>query len=135
MFSCFGQCFRGDIQHFGMPVQEVFVNFTDLFLIKGGVKEMRHTVLAAVASDEVNLVFHQGDQGTDDDRHAFADDGGQLVAKAFAAAGRHDDESIFTGQYGFDDRILALFETVEAKLFLQMVRVMLDLLVRGLQFS
>ena len=61
-----------------------FVNCADLLFIQGGVEEVGDAVLAAVASGRGSTWFlHQGDQGADDDRDPFTDDGGQLVAKAF----------------------------------------------------
>ena len=48
------------------------------------------------AADQVDLVFHESNQRRYDDGNAFADHGGQLVAKAFAPARWHDHERIFS---------------------------------------
>src|SRR5260221_13602964 len=89
-----GQRLGRYIEHFGMPVQQVFMHFPDLFFAKRGVEEVGDTVLAAVTTDEVDLVLHQSDQRTNDNSHTFADNGGQLIAKTFATTCRHDDESV-----------------------------------------
>ena len=80
-----------------MAAQEVFMHFADLFLVKGRIQEMGDAVFAAIAAHQVDLVLHERDQRADYNGYALADDGGKLVAKAFAAACRHDDEGILTG--------------------------------------
>ena len=51
----------------------------------------------------VDLVLHQGDQRRDDQRHALAAYGRQLVAEALAAAGGHDAQAIVTLEDRRDD--------------------------------
>ena len=47
-----------------------------------------------------HLVFHQGNEGTDDERRPPARDGRQLVAQRFARPGGHDQQHVAA----FDDR-------------------------------
>ena len=51
----------------------------------------------------VHLVFHQGDEGRDDDGEPVASEGGQLEAERFSAAGREEGEHIFADEIGLDD--------------------------------
>ena len=80
---------------------------------------MGHIVLGAIASDQVNLVFHEGDEGGNDDGATFADDGGQLVAKAFAPTCGHDHKGIITGQQVFNNGSLVAFKLGKSEMFLQ----------------
>ena len=41
--------------------------FPDLFFVERGIEKMGHIILAAVTANEINLVFHQGDQWAYDD--------------------------------------------------------------------
>jgi hypothetical protein len=102
-----------------MTTEQIRVNGFNLFFIQGGIQEMRHIVLVAITPYQVNLVFHEGDQGTDDNGHAFAHHSGQLVTKGFASARGHDHKSIFATEHCFNDRTLVLFKAVKAKIFLQ----------------
>jgi hypothetical protein len=51
----------------------------------------------------VDLVLHQRDQRRDDDGAAGAEQGGNLVAEALAAAGRHQDQGIAAAGDMVDD--------------------------------
>ncbi len=53
-----------------------------------------------------HLVVHQRDQRRDDDGGAGAAQGGQLVADALAAAGRHQHQRVAAAQDVIDDRLL-----------------------------
>ena len=80
---------------------------------------MRNPFIRAEVADGVDLVFHQGDEGGDDDGGAVFDQGRQLVAHRLAAASRHDDKSIFTVEDILYDRFLISLKTVEPENFLQ----------------
>ena len=54
----------------------------------------------------IDLVLHQGDQRRDHQRQAIEHQGGQLVAKALAAAGGHHAQTVLAGQNGRDDLFL-----------------------------
>ena len=77
---------------------------------------MRHIILAAVAAHQVNLVFHQGNQRTNDNGYTFTDHSGQLITKTFASASRHNHKCILTARTDFDDCFLVVFESIEAKM-------------------
>jgi len=56
----------------------------------------------------VDLVFHEREQGRDDDGEAaFEEERGHLVADALAAAGWHDGEGVAAFEDGGDDLGLA----------------------------
>jgi hypothetical protein len=61
----------------------------------------------AVALQAFDLVLHQGDQGRDDDHQTRAQQGGELEAEGFAAAGWHDHEEVLARDRRFDDFSLA----------------------------
>lgn len=115
----FGQRFRRHIQHFSRAAGEVGLNFFDLFFAERGIQEVGNGICIAVAADQVDLVFHQGDQGGNDDGHPFADESRELVAEAFATAGGHDHKSVMSGQERFNGFFLLAFELVESKMGLQ----------------
>jgi len=67
-----------------------------------------------------DLVLHKGDErGDDDGGAAFLEDGGELVAEGFAAAGGHDDADVAAGGEGADDLFLARAEGVVAPVALE----------------
>jgi len=76
-------------------------------------------IRAAVAADQVDLIFHQRDQRRYDDGHPFADQGRQLVAEAFAPAGGHDHKGVVSGQERFNGFFLLAFELIESKMLLK----------------
>ena len=80
---------------------------------------MRHAVLFACLAYGINLVFHQCDERGDDDGRPLHQECGQLVAEAFAATGRHEDEHVVAGQDFLDDIFLAVLERVEPEVALQ----------------
>ena len=64
----------------------------------------------------VDLVLHEGDQRADDQRDPGQKQGGQLVAEALAAAGRHHAEDVAAVQHLLDDLALAGAELLQAEL-------------------
>ena len=53
-----------------------------------------------------SLVVHQRDEGRNHYRSAPAENGGQLVAQRFAAAGRHHDGDVAPGENTANDTLL-----------------------------
>ncbi len=83
--------FRCDIEEFDITELKGFVGLLTLPLCETAVDEGRvhpHSV------ESVYLIFHEGDQGRDDQRHAFPCQRGCLVAQRLAAARGEDDEGI-----------------------------------------
>ncbi len=68
----------------------------------------------------VDLVFHQRDQGADDDPGTGATKGRQLIAERLAAAGGHDGGHIAPRQQGRDNVALVCPEVAVAKASAQM---------------
>ncbi len=66
----------------------------DFAAVRTALAAREHPRRDAVGAESVDLVLHQGDQGTDDDRQARADQRRSLVAQALSAAGRHDEERV-----------------------------------------
>jgi hypothetical protein len=62
-----------------------------------------------------DLIIHQGDQRGDDEAEAFAAQGGDLIADALAATGRHQDERVATAHDAGDDIGLLAAEFGEAE--------------------
>ena len=69
----------------------------------------------APADEDVDLIFHQGDQGADDQGEAVEQERRKLVAEALAAAGRHDAEDVATAEDLRDHLALAGPEPLEAE--------------------
>src|SRR5882757_4170592 len=113
-----GEGFRGHIQHFGMAIQEVLMDRADLFFIECGIQKMGYIIFAAIATDQVYLVLHQGDQRAYDNSHPLTDHRRQLITETFSSAGRHDDKSILPCQQALYDSVLIVFKGVKAKLLL-----------------
>ena len=75
---------------------------------------------------EVDLVFHQRDQGRDDDRDPVEEQRRQLVADALAAPGREDGERRAPGEERLDHLLLARAKRAEAEPRLEHVKRRLD---------
>jgi len=67
----------------------------------------------------IDLVLHEGDEGGDDEGDSVEEEGGELVAEGFAAAGGKDGEGGAVGEEGLDDRLLAVAELGVAEVFLE----------------
>ena len=86
----------------------------------GGAFVDRHRTVGAAGADAVgergiHLVFHEGDERADDDGAAVGDDGGELVAEGFAAAGGHDAEDVAMLEDAVDQFALVRAEFGEAE--------------------
>ena len=66
-----------------------------------------------------DLILHERDERRDDERQPRQQQGGQLIAKALAAARRHDAEHIAPGQDRVDKRLLPLPEGRKPKILPQ----------------
>ena len=66
-----------------------------------------------------DLILHERDERRDDERQPRQQQGGQLIAKALAAARRHDAEHIAPGQDRIDKRLLPLPEGRKPKILPQ----------------
>ena len=58
----------------------------------------------------IHLIFHQRDERRNDKRQPVERQGGQLIAKTLAAAGRHDAKAIAPGQHGRNHLLLSFAE-------------------------
>ena len=82
---------------------------------------MRDALVAVgEAADGVHLVFHQGDQGRDDDGRSLQEEGRKLVAERLAAAGGHQHKNIVPGKQGLDDSLLVALERLKAEKVLEL---------------
>ena len=116
----FGERFRRYVQEFGHPPQQIFLHLLHLRPGQGRVQEVGDAVFSGLeAADGIYLVFHQGDQGGDDDGRPLHQQGRQLVAKGLAAAGGHEYKGIVPGNQVADDVFLVPFERIIAKESLQ----------------
>ena len=78
---------------------------------------MGHTVLAGGIADGIDLVFHEGDEGGDDNGGALADHGRQLIAEGLATPGRHNDKGVLATQNTIDNGLLVTFKVIKTKYF------------------
>jgi hypothetical protein len=115
----FGECFRGNIEQLCFSGKQVLPNGFYLALVEGGVQEVGDFIVFAVATHQVNLVLHQGNEGRYDDGAARTDQGGELVAKTFAAAGGHDDKGIPATQQTIDGLLLGASELGEPEILFE----------------
>ena len=80
---------------------------------------MRDPFVLMVTTDGVHLVFHQGNQGTDDQCHTVHHQCWQLIAHGFPTPGRHDHEGVSAGKDALDGFFLLTLEFIESKKCLQ----------------
>ena len=81
---------------------------------------MGDIILGGITAHQVDLVFHQGDQGAHNDGHPFGYDGRQLVTEAFAPSGGHDYKGVIARQQVLDNGQLVIFKRVKTKVFLEL---------------
>ena len=78
----FGQGFGRHVEEFGDPGEKVGFDFGDLRLVERGIQEVGDALpVLDEAADGVDLVFHQGDQGGDDDGRPLQAEGRELIAQ------------------------------------------------------
>ena len=75
--------------------------------------------LDACLAERGYLVFHQGDEGGDDQGDAVEHQGGDLVAQGLPAAGGHDAQHVPARQDGVNERLLPLPELAVTKVVFQ----------------
>ena len=112
-----GERFGRYEEQFGLAGRDVVLHLPHLRFGERGVQEVGHLVGVAVGPDGVHLVFHERDQGRDDEGTTVHHHARQLVAEALAAAGWHDYESVFSIKKGLDDSFLISLKPVEPKIF------------------
>ena len=75
------ECLGCDVEELGNTGEDVVFYGGDLFLVERGVEEVGNSVVATGGSEAVDLIFHQGDEGRNDDGGTRKNKGGELVAK------------------------------------------------------
>jgi hypothetical protein len=113
----------GEHESFGSGIEEAIIALmkaakagTGFAGGQGGVEECGGN---AGGLEGVHLVFHQGDQGGNDDGQAGAEECGELEAEGFAAAGGEEGQDIAAGDGFADDLALERAEGGEAKVALE----------------
>ena len=96
-----------DIQQLQASVAQAAGNGPHLIRGEARVEPRR---LDALAREQVDLILHQRDQRRHDDRHAFEQQRGQLVAEALPRPGREDGEGGAAREQRLDDLLLARTE-------------------------
>ena len=115
----FCEGFGCDVEDFRAACQEVVAHLVHLGLVKAGIEEVRDAPAAGHESTEhVYLILHQGDERRNHYGRAVHDEGGQLIAERFAAAGRHEHEGVATVQQVIYYLLLITLEVVVSEEFL-----------------
>lgn len=65
------------------------------------------------------MVFHEGDEGGDDEGEAWEDESRELVAEGFSSAGWHEDKRVVFCEDGIDDLLLHWAEACVAEVFFE----------------
>ena len=81
--------------------------FEPLGLLVGRKRAVDERRWQAERRELIDLIFHQRNQRGNDQSDPRLDDGRQLVAKAFASAGRHDAKTVVAGQDRFNHLALS----------------------------
>ena len=81
-------------------------------LMKDQVRALNQMGVHAHLVQGPDLIFHQGDQGGDDQGYAGQQQGRDLIAQGFARAGGHDPTHVPPGQEAVDEPFLAFPEAV-----------------------
>ena len=98
------QAFRGDVDEVELAAEDRLFDRLRFAPVEGGVEAGG---LDAELGQRIDLVLHQGDEGRNDHGAARAEQGGNLVAQALAAAGGHENQGIAAAGDMADD--LGLF--------------------------
>ena len=75
----------------------------------------------APCPEAIDLVFHQGDERRDDDAHAFAGEGRNLIGERLSAARGHQRQRVAPFHDGADDPLLHGTELRKAPVAFQRV--------------
>ena len=92
-----------DVEQIEFPRQELALNPRGAGSVETGVQKCG---LYPRFIEGRYLISHQGDQRRDDDAAASAQHGGNLEAQGFAAARRHEHQTITTGGNALNDGLL-----------------------------
>ena len=84
--------------------------------VEGGIQERRRD---AAGGERVHLVFHQRDEGRDDDGEAAAGERGELETQRLAAAGGQQGDHVLARERVADDLLLQRAEAGVAEVLLQ----------------
>ena len=94
------ETFRRNIEKIEPASRELTL---DLVLRRAILCRVEKRRLDAEIAQRIDLILHQRDQRRDDDAGARPDKSGDLIAQRFAAAGRHQRQTIAAAQEGRDD--------------------------------
>ena len=97
------QTFRRDIEQPDAAGAAIRHHLLLLLARHGGVEARRRD---AVRQQLIHLIFHQRNQRRHHQRQAFLHQRGDLITERFAAAGRHNDQTIPSAQRRIDDGLL-----------------------------
>ena len=67
------------------------------------------------APNAFDLILHQRDERRNDQRNAWKEQRGQLIAERLSATGRHHNDHVLAGQHGFDYVGLPFAEAAETE--------------------
>ena len=113
-----GQSFRRDVEEFHVAVDAVVQCDVDG---PGREARMDRHGRDAPCPEAIDLVFHQGDERRDDDAHAFAGEGRNLIGERLSAARGHQRQRVAPFHDGADDPLLHGTELREAPVAFQRV--------------
>mgnify|MGYP002527075328 CR=1 FL=1 len=98
-----GEGLGGNVEELGVALEEVVLDFAGLDTGEGRIEEVGHTLLAGGVADGVDLVFHQRNEGRNNDGSTLTNHRRQLVTEGFSPSGGHNDESIVPTQKALND--------------------------------
>ena len=132
----FRQRFGRHIEQFGLARQDVGFHLIDGAAVERRIQKVSDSVVGREVAHCVDLVFHQGDERRNHDRCALHEQGGQLIAERFSAAGGHEHEHVVSSHQRKDNLFLVSFESIETKVFFKCLGEQLplvhgDWIVRG----
>jgi hypothetical protein len=110
------EAFRGDVNEFVFALAHSIEAF---LLFRPTERGVDHGGRDAAGDERVHLVFHQRDEGRDDEGDTAETKRGDLEAERFAAAGGHDDESVTTGDDFGNDFLLAVEKSGEPEMLFE----------------
>lgn len=111
-----GEAFGGDVEEFEGVAFEFLVEGEGFLGGESGIEPGRRNVLG---EEGVDLVFHEGDEGGDDEGEAIEEEGGELVAERLAATGGENRKGGAVGEQGLDDGELAFAKGVVTEVGLE----------------
>ena len=82
---------------------------------------MGNGVVLAEVAHGIYLIFHQGDEGRDDNSGAVHEQSGELVTQGLATAGGHQHEGVAPVEEALNDSLLVALESTETEVTAQSV--------------